>query len=442
MSRRARSALAGVALLLVGGASPVVAQEEDPTIDRIVAVVGTAAITNSQLEEELFGRQAEGLLKLPEDPIALARMKRQYVDTLIANELMFLEALTDTTVKVSAQEVSDAVDKVMRASRVRFQNDADFQRELRAAGFQNVEEWRRQLFEQQRRAITIQRFRENLQAAGTLAPKNPTERELRAFYEENIEQFPPQPATVSIRQLIIAPSFSSSSLEATKLQADSIIRELRGGADFGVAARRFSQDPGSAPQGGSLGWQRPAGFVRAFADAIMKLPRGTISEPVVTEFGVHIIQVERMQPTEVLARHILLVPGVDTASEAAARATIERLRAAIDVGASFDSLQRIYHDPGEEKELLGFPIPRLTPNYVAALNGVPVGGYTPVFELPVEGMGRSKWGFVRVVARTEPGPPVYELSKEWLRRVLAERLGEGAYINSLREKTFVDIRLP
>ncbi len=434
--------MAGLALLLVGGATPVVAQEEDPTVDRIVAVVGTAAITNSQLEEELFGRQAEGLLKLPEDPLALARMKRQYADTLIANELMFLEAANDTTVKVSAQEVSDAVDQVMRASRTRFANDADFQRELRAAGFQNVEEWRRQLFEQQRRAITIQRFRENLQAAGTLAPKNPTERELRKFYDDNLAQLPPQPATVSIRQLIIAPKFTEASLAATKLQADSIIRELRAGADFAVAARRFSQDPGSGPQGGSLGWQRPDGFVRAFADAITTLPRGTISEPVVTEFGVHIIQVERMQPTEVLARHILLVPGVDTASEAAARATIDRLRAAIDAGASFDSLQRIYHDPGEEKELRGFPVPELTPNYAGALEGVPEGGYSPVFELPVEGMGRSKWGFVRVLDRREPGPPVYELLKENLRRALGQRMGENAYIESLRAKSYVDIRLP
>lgn len=442
MSRYLWGAIAGCALLLVGGASPVVAQEEDPTVDRIVAVVGTAAITNSQLEEELFGRQAEGLLKIPEDPIALARMKREYVDTLIANELMFLEAVNDTTVKVSAQEVSDAVDAVMRKTRGNFKSDADFQRELRSAGFQNTEEWRRHLFEQQRRSITIQRFRENLVAAGTLAPKNPTERELRKFYDENLALLPAQPATVSIRQLIIAPKFSATSLEATIAQADSIIRELRGGADFAVAARRFSQDPGSGAQGGSLGWQRPDGFVRAFADAVMKLPRGTVSEPVVTEFGVHIIQVERMQPTEVLARHILLVPAVDTASAVAARATIDRLRAAIDVGASFDSLQRIYHDPGEEKEIRGYPVPQLLPNYAAAIEGVPNGAYTPVFELPVEGMGRSKWGFVRVIDRSEPGPPVYELFKETLRRVLAERMGEGAYIESLRAKSYVDIRLP
>lgn len=442
MSCRAWGVIAGVALLVLGGATPVMAQEEDPTVDRIVAVVGTAAITNSQLEEELFGRQAEGLLRLPEEPIALARMKRQYVDTLIANELMFLEAATDTTVKVSAQEVSDAVDQVMRRTRGNFSADADFQRELRSAGFQNTEEWRRHLFEQQRRAITIQRFRENLVGAGTLAPKNPTERELRAFYDENIAQLPSQPATVSIRQLIIAPTFSVASLEATRLQADSIVRELRAGADFAVAARRFSQDPGSGAQGGSLGWQRPDGFVRAFADAIMQLPRGTISEPVVTQYGVHIIQVERMQPTEVLARHILLVPAVDTASEGEVRTTVERLRSAILNGASFDSLQRIYHDPGEELELRGFPIPQLLPNYAVALEGVPSGAYTPVFELPVEGMGRSKWGFVRVIDRSEPGPPVYELFKETLRRVLAERMGEGAYIASLRAKSYVDIRLP
>lgn len=435
--------LACLAVALCGGAAGELrAQDDDLTVDRIVAVVGNTAITQSQLEEELFGRQAEGLLRLPTDPAALARVRRQYVDTLIADELLFQEALRDTTVKVSPQEVSDAVDAVMRSSRTRFQNEADFQRELRAAGFQNVEEWRRQLFEQQRRQLAIRRFRDNLQGMGTIAPKTPTERELRAYFDDNIAELPPQPATVSIRQLILAPTFDSTSLAATRRIADSIATELRNGADFAVAARRFSKDPGSAADGGSLGWQRPDLFVPAFRDAIMNLPRGTISNPVVTRYGVHVIQVERFAPTEVLARHILLVPDVDTGSVAAARRQVERYRALIVAGASFDSLQRFHHDPAEEKELRGFPVPRLLPNYAAVLEGLEVGQVSPVFELPVEGMGNSKWGIVRLDARTPPGPPVYEFYKDQLKVALGRALGEGAYIASLRAKTHVEVRLP
>jgi parvulin-like peptidyl-prolyl isomerase len=98
------------AALLAGAAGPLTAQEgEDPTIDRIVAVVGSAAITKSQVDEELFARQGAGMLRLPDDPVLLSQLRRQIVDTLVAEELLYQEALRDTTIKVTAQEVSDAV---------------------------------------------------------------------------------------------------------------------------------------------------------------------------------------------------------------------------------------------------------------------------------------------------------------------------------------------
>lgn len=434
----------GAAALLAVVAAPLTAQEvADQTIDRIVAVVGSAAITRSQVDEELFARQGAGMLRLPEDPVLLAQIRRQIVDTLVAEELLYQEALRDTTVKVTAQEVSDAVDKVMRDSRRAIAVDQDFQRELRAAGFQNTEEWRRHLFDQQRRTKMIQRFRENLQGTGVLEPKNATDKELRDYYNANRTTLPGQPASVSMRQIILAPKPAPEALSVALTQADSIIKELRAGADFAVAARRFSQDPGTRGTGGSLGWQRPDTFVREFADALRVLPRGEISEPVVTSFGVHIIQVERTAPTEVLARHILIVPPMDSTRSQSARDEAERLRALVENGASFDSLQRIYHDPGEEKELRGVPVTALLPNYTAALANLQIGQLSDVFEFPLQGRpGIGKWGFVRLVDRAEPGPPSYDLIKDRLRPLLGRLMAETTYIDGLKRKTFIDIRLP
>lgn len=432
-----------IAALLLSAAGPLAAQEgEDPTIDRIVAVVGSAAITKSQVDEELFARQGAGMLRLPDDPVLLAKLRRQIVDTLVAEELLYQEALRDTTIKVTAQEVSDAVDKVMRDSRRAIAADQDFQRELRAAGFQNVEEWRRHLFDQQRRTKMIQRFRENLQGAGMLEPKNASDRELRDYYNSNRTTLPGQPASVSMRQLIVAPKPAPEALSIALTQADSIIKELRAGADFAVAARRFSQDPGTRGNGGSLGWNRPDTYVREFADAMRVLPRGEISEPVVTQFGVHIIQVERTAPTEVLARHILIVPPMDSSRSQAARDEAIRLRTLVENGASFDSLQRVYHDPGEEKELRGVPLTALPPNYVAALSNLQPGQLSTAFEFPLEGRpGVSKWGFVRLVDRAEAGPPAYDLIKDRLRPMLGRLMAETSYIDGLKRKTFIDIRL-
>lgn len=432
------------AVLLGSSAARVTAQDaEDPTVDRIVAVVGSAAITKSQVDEELFARQGAGMLRLPEDPLLLAQLRRQIVDTLVAEELLYQEALRDTTIKVTAQEVSDAVDKVMRDSRRAIAADQDFQRELRAAGFQNVEEWRRHLFDQQRRTKMIQRFRENLQGTGVLEPKNATDKELRDYYTAHRTTLPGQPASVSMRQIILAPKPAPEALSVALTQADSIIKELRAGADFAVAARRFSEDPGTRGTGGSLGWHRPDTFVRDFADALRTLPRGDISEPVVTEFGVHIIQVERTAPTEVLARHILIIPPMDSSRAQAARAEAQRLRALVESGASFDSLQRAYHDAGEEKELRGVPLKGLPPNYTAALANLQVGQLSEVFEFPLEGRpGVGKWGFVRLVDRAEAGPPAFDLIKDRLRPLLGRLMAETTYIDGLKRKTFVDVRLP
>ena len=88
--------------------------------------------------------------------------------------------------------------------------------------------------------------------------------------------------------------------------------ELRRGADFATAAKRFSQDPGSKDQGGSLNWFRRGVMVPEFERVAFALKPGVVSDPVESPFGFHIIQVERLQPAEVQARHILLVPTIDS----------------------------------------------------------------------------------------------------------------------------------
>lgn len=434
-----------LALLLVlsGGARPLAAQDaEDATVDRIVAVVGNAVILQSQVEEELFARQSQSRNPVT-DPAAIAVLRRQLIDTLIDTELLFQEAIKDTTIQITPQEVSEAVDQVMRDSRRSFKSEAEFLAELKQAGFRGTDDWRRWLIEQQRRTLVIERFRNNLRNDRKLEPKNPTDKELEQFYQDIADRLPPEPAMIAMKQIIVAPQPDSASKARRRKVADSIVVELRKGADFATAARRFSQDPVSAAQGGDLGWFRQGVMVREFERAAFSLPRGTISDPVESPFGLHIIQVERIQPTEIQARHILLMPEVDTASARQAQERAMAIRAALMAGANFDSLQRLYHDPGEEKELPRFPVDSLTPAYANAIQGVPDGGISAVFMLEIASEPlRSKYGVVQVLSRTPPGTPTFEGMKQRLKPVLARRLGERAYLDGLRAKAFVEIRSP
>jgi len=82
-------------------------------------------------------------------------------------------------------------------------------------------------------------------------------------------------------------------------QAKDIIAQLNKGAKFDVLAKKYSKDPGSAVQGGELGWADPAGYVPEFSDALKALAKGKITQtPVKTSFGYHIIQLEDIRDAE------------------------------------------------------------------------------------------------------------------------------------------------
>ncbi len=75
-------------------------------------------------------------------------------------------------------------------------------------------------------------------------------------------------------------------------EAKKTSAELKKGAKFAKVAKAKSKDPGSADKGGELGWAVPSNFVQPFGEAVVKLNKGQISEPVQTQFGWHIIKLE------------------------------------------------------------------------------------------------------------------------------------------------------
>lgn len=98
------------------------------------------------------------------------------------------------------------------------------------------------------------------------------------------------------RHILLRPSAQLSESAAKRRLVD-FKRQIQAGAGFDALARENSED-GSAPQGGDLGWASPGTFVPEFEEAMNALPLGGISEPVVSRFGVHLIQVtERRQTT-------------------------------------------------------------------------------------------------------------------------------------------------
>src|SRR5207244_6215293 len=176
----------------------------DRPVDRIVAVVGTKPILASQVEEQLVLAQSQGA-KMPEDSAGRDAARRQILSQMVDEELIVQQAERDTTIKVTEQEVQDAVEQTVQNVRKQFTSITEFKAQLRAAGFVSEEEWRRWLADQQRRSILQPRLIEDLKPRGKRRPIPPTDAEMRQFWEANRAQQPKRPAAISFRQIVIVP---------------------------------------------------------------------------------------------------------------------------------------------------------------------------------------------------------------------------------------------
>jgi peptidyl-prolyl cis-trans isomerase C len=133
--------------------------------------------------------------------------------------------------------------------------------------------------------------------------------EVSTFYQQNVERFKQGDSVHASHILFGVPQDATAEQKnEAKAKAQAALKEVRGGADFASLARAQSQDPGSAPRGGDLGFFPKGQMNPQFEDAAFKLKAGAVSPVVETPFGFHIIKVhERRAPrtaplTEVAAQ--------------------------------------------------------------------------------------------------------------------------------------------
>jgi peptidyl-prolyl cis-trans isomerase SurA len=407
-------------------------------VDRVVAVVGNRPILSSQVDEEIFSRQSQGL-KPPSSPEELEALRKQVIQGIIDDELLVQEAERDTTIKVTDQEIADGVEQQIKKIRSNFSSELEYAAELRKAGFQTPDEYRRWLTDQQRRAALQNRLVEERRGSGKLKSVIPTEREMREYFDQQKGSLEKRPATISFRQIVVAPQPSGESRQRAYQLADSIAQGLRGGGDFAVAAKRFSMDSGSRELGGSLNWFRRGTMVPEFERVVFALKPGVISDPVETPFGYHVIQVERVQPGEVQARHILIMPEITEQEADSAHRLAEGLLRMAKTGGAFDSLQRIYHDKSEEREARDVPVTKLPPAYAQATDTASEGSVVGPF--PLSGSGnRVKYTVLKITSRRPEGDVRYEDVRDKIRQQLGEQLAVRRYLDTLRKKAYIDVR--
>ncbi|MCL2474360.1 MAG: peptidylprolyl isomerase [Alphaproteobacteria bacterium] len=155
-----------------------------------------------------------------------------------------------------------------------------------------------------------------------------TEARIKARYDELAAKYKPQDE-VRARHILITPKFGPNATAkekadadaAAKAEAETILKEVQGGADFAKVAEEKSSDVGSAKSGGDLGYFLKESMVKPFADAAFTINPGTIGKDIVkTDFGYHIIKVEdkrksKAPPLEEVKAGIIQQLGQQLANE-------------------------------------------------------------------------------------------------------------------------------
>jgi peptidyl-prolyl cis-trans isomerase SurA len=146
-----------------------------------------------------------------------------------------------------------------------------------------------------------------------LSGMNPTPRDVKDYFESLlIDSIPYYNAEVQMAQIVFLPKITREAKRAMKKKAEKIRLELLNKeSGFSTQAILYSDDPGSASNGGELGWVEPGMMVPEFEQASFSLPIGQISELIETKYGVHIIEVLERKGEKARVRHILIAAKPD-----------------------------------------------------------------------------------------------------------------------------------
>lgn len=436
---RAPSLLALLAAAVTLAAAPAAAQTEGerlPLRERIMAVVGGDVLLESQWREQtsLLASQL-GVEPGAEEYRSLAV---ETFDQMLSEMVIVAAARRDTTIEIPEERIIEEVDSDIEQIRSRFPSEEAFLQQLSQSQWGSLAAYRADLQERKRRELLGQAYLERHR--GDVEPPEITDEEIRAYWEENRVAFGQRPETITFEEIPVQVTPDEDDVEEARREVERVLSELRAGKSFEAAARQYSDDE-TAERGGDLGWFGRGQMVDAFEEAAFGAETGDLTGPVRTPFGFHLLQVVDRRPEEVRARHVLIGFEYEDEDVERARAEARRLADLILAGADVDSLQAAtMSGDSAGAEPLELSVEQLPPAYRTVLEDLEE-GEAGVVEIAIQ--GRDVPAFNVVVSRglQGGGEVTFEEMEPRIRRQLEQREAEKVWVDRLRDRVYVDVRV-
>ncbi|WP_394348890.1 peptidylprolyl isomerase [Flagellimonas hymeniacidonis] len=265
-------------------------------LDGIAAVIGDYVILDSDIEKTLIDLKSQGAST--QDITRCSLLGKLMEDRLYAHQAV-QDSLLVSDDQVNAQsdrQIQQLVSQVGSMEKVlKFYKKTD------------IESFRTELFEINKLRMLSEKMQGSIVEEIEVTPE-----EVRQFFNKIPEdERPVFGAELEIAQIVKQPTAPEEEKQKVIDRLNQIRQDVEDNdASFNVKAILYSQDPGSKSKGGFYSMTRETPFVKEFKDVAFSLQEGEISEPFETDFGYHIIYIEKIRGQELDLRHILLIPEI------------------------------------------------------------------------------------------------------------------------------------
>ena len=287
-------------------------------LDGIAAVVGDYVILESDIEKTLIDLKSQGAST--EDITRCGLLGKLMEDRLYAHQ-----AVQDS-ILVSDDEVNATGDRQLQSL---VQQIGSMPKVLKYYKKEDEASFREELFKINKLRMLSEKMQNSIVSEIEITPE-----EVRQFFNKIPEEERPVfGAEMEMAQIVKSPKPSEKEIQKVIDRLNEIKADVDDNdASFSVKAILYSQDPGSKSKGGFYSITKETGFDKTFKDVAFSLQEGEVSEPFETQFGYHIIFIEKIRGQELDLRHILIQPEISDDALVEAKKELDSIRAKVNEG--------------------------------------------------------------------------------------------------------------
>jgi|TARA_B100001750_G_scaffold127564_1_gene101213 peptidyl-prolyl cis-trans isomerase SurA len=317
-------------------------QSQDMPIDGIAAIVGENIILKSDVSQVVGMTALQRGLDVSKDRALLEKIQEDVLNSLIDQKVILEMAKLDS-IEVAEKDIESALEQQIEGFIMRAGTEEMAETMLG----QSLNDFRREYWYDMRDRLITEQYQQQLIMSININRENVME-----FFTSYKDSLPLFPITMKIRHLLIKIKPSKKNKLNAEKKINTIRDRILAGESFSDLAETYSADPGSKNNGGSLGYIRRNQMVKKFETVAFTQEINTISNPVETTFGFHILETTEKSGEKIKVRHILISPEITEEDETNTYNFAMTLR---DSSKSLDSFKKLVekHSDDEPTKKLG-----------------------------------------------------------------------------------------